>query len=281
MTPEPHTLPRVFAVQERGSRAHTVYLFDSHHIRDAHGWAGGSDGLEEYEISPHEVSPYQPAAVGPDRESHPRAHRIHVRVEDWHRRPYNDFHYRTNHTVTWRPTGGAVYMLSSQLPIPIIDIDCDLPCTERNRLHAPPARRQDLRIWWEHWNPGRSNLFRPLPPQGRGSRPDSDEEEEDSEEERQRRRQQRRQQRVAAAAAAPAPVAPPPPPIPKFVAEALIRDAITRAATCPITMEPLKTDTTAVTACFHLFERDAIAVWLAQSGDCCAVCKQRTTVAVV
>ncbi len=276
MTPEPHTLPRVFAVQERGSRAHTVYLFDSHRIRDG-GWAGGSDGLDEYEISPHEVSPYQPAVVGPDRESRlPRAQRIRIRVEDWHRRPYSDFHYHTDRTTTWRPTGGAVYTLSSQTPVPIIDIDCVLPCTERNRLHAPPARRQDLRQWWEHWHPGRSNRFRP----------DSDEEEEDSEEERERerRRQRRRQQRAAVAAPAPAPPAPvalAPPPIPKFVAEALIRDAITRAATCPITMEPLKSDTTAVTACFHLFERDAIAVWLAQSGDCCAVCKQRTTVAVV
>lgn len=56
---------------------------------------------------------------------------------------------------------------------------------------------------------------------------------------------------------------------PSFVLEALIRDAISRHTTCPITMEPLTTPSkVAVTNCYHLFDATALATWRTSSGEC-------------
>lgn len=291
MTPhDGTTFPRTFAVL-RGDR--DAFLFDANYLR--HAWAAGGGGPDEIEICPHESNTrYMAGFVGPARDIRFRVQgRVRAFIVDGNdRQDYHDpwryiNHYtphRRSEMMTWRFTGAAVHLMTSPTPIPVLDVDVDLPCRDNNHVRLVPARRRDADIWWSHWDPER--LIDRL---NRGAA------DTDSEDEREVRRRRRREARQAsgsgttgggaaggAAAAAPVtpPPPPPPPPIPKFVADALIRDAISRAAACPITMEPLVAETTAVTACFHLFERDAIAAWLAQSGNCCAVCKQQTTVTV-
>lgn len=284
-------LPRVFAIR-RGTT--DAYLFEARHLggdHDRHYWAGGGGGADEYEITSfraidqnHIFGRHAVGLVAPDRDNRHRGTggRVRMFIVDGHddRDNINDWRYHNiNHYIPlrrdtlarWHTTGNAIYLMTSPTPVPLLEVDADLPCSDANRVRTHPAHPRDLDVWHRHWNPAR--LIDRLEA---GDSTDSEEEE---------RRQRRAQRRAARAATAPAatataPVAATPAPIPKFVADALIRDAITAAATCPITMEPLKTDTTAVTACFHLFERDAIAAWMAQSGNCCAVCKQRTAVTV-
>lgn len=62
--------------------------------------------------------------------------------------------------------------------------------------------------------------------------------------------------------------------LPPFVLEALVRDAISRHTTCPITMEPLTTPSqVAVTNCYHLFDATALATWRASGEDKCPTCR--------
>ena len=303
MTRTTMTLPRIFAVQ----RGHDAYLFEArrHDDNEPRHWAGGG-GIgydDEYDIRPHSPDTnmqYLVAFVAPsrDRDGGGRCH-VFVVEEPEHRRRRNEWEYlnhiipyRREMSLRWQTIGRAIHLMTSPVPIPLLDVEADLPCTDRNRIRVVPSRPRDLEIWWEHWNPSR------LIDRHGG--------ESDSDSEREIRRRQRRHgdtgtvghrtRRSSGAAGggtggaagrppapAPAPAAPAPAavtPIPKFVADTLIRDAVSRAATCPITMEPLAPETTAVTACFHLFERDAIAAWLVQADNCCAVCKQRTTLTV-
>lgn len=77
---------------------------------------------------------------------------------------------------------------------------------------------------------------------------------------------------------APAPSAPPAVMrMPKHVAELVIRDAETRGATCPITMEPIKAAEAAVTSCGHVFEGGAIKEWLSTHGTC-PQCRQTCSI---
>jgi len=64
--------------------------------------------------------------------------------------------------------------------------------------------------------------------------------------------------------------------IPQHIVLALLRDAAMNDVICPITSDDIDVTNGAVTSCFHLFERDAIARWLAMpySKDECPVCKQ-------
>lgn len=75
--------------------------------------------------------------------------------------------------------------------------------------------------------------------------------------------------------AAPEPqnTAPPVAAMPKHVADLVLRDAEARAATCPITMEPIKIADAAVTSCGHVFQRTAIAEWLT-THTTCPQCRQ-------
>jgi hypothetical protein len=61
--------------------------------------------------------------------------------------------------------------------------------------------------------------------------------------------------------------------IPKFVASALVKDAIEKSDVCPITLELLTIENAAVTSCFHIFEKNCIQTWL-QEKSSCPVCKQ-------
>lgn len=64
------------------------------------------------------------------------------------------------------------------------------------------------------------------------------------------------------------PAPPPPPQIPKFVTDALKRDAIQRNYTCPITMDPITDGPAAITSCYHIFSQEAINESLQRSRVC-------------
>jgi hypothetical protein len=53
------------------------------------------------------------------------------------------------------------------------------------------------------------------------------------------------------------------------IADAMIRDAISQKAQCPISMEPITQDTAACVApCYHVFCRESIAQWLERETTC-------------
>ena len=64
--------------------------------------------------------------------------------------------------------------------------------------------------------------------------------------------------------------------IPHHAVLALLRDAAMTEEVCAITGEELDVANGAVTSCFHLFEKNAIATWLAMpnSRDKCPVCNE-------
>lgn len=75
--------------------------------------------------------------------------------------------------------------------------------------------------------------------------------------------------------ALPAAPAPPPmvlgtvlEPIPKRIAWMVAEDAAKNEEKCPITMELISPITASVTSCFHTFETEAIAAWLANHSTC-------------
>jgi hypothetical protein len=60
--------------------------------------------------------------------------------------------------------------------------------------------------------------------------------------------------------------------LPPHVAAIMIQHAETTGATCPITMEPLTAKNATVTACGHIFDRDALARWTGTCPECrCAL----------
>lgn len=79
-------------------------------------------------------------------------------------------------------------------------------------------------------------------------------------------------QSQAQAQAAPAPA-----PFPKHLADMVLKKAEADAATCPITMEPIKAADAAVTSCGHVFQTGAIREWLATHATC-PECRQSCSV---
>jgi hypothetical protein len=66
-------------------------------------------------------------------------------------------------------------------------------------------------------------------------------------------------------------------PMPMHIADIIARDAVIRNEVCPITMENISLENYAVTSCFHVFDRDAIAIWRT-TNTTCPVCKQECIV---
>jgi hypothetical protein len=56
--------------------------------------------------------------------------------------------------------------------------------------------------------------------------------------------------------------------LPPHVAAIMIQHAADNGTTCPITMEPLTAKNATVTACGHIFDRDALVRWSADHGNC-------------
>ena len=68
--------------------------------------------------------------------------------------------------------------------------------------------------------------------------------------------------------------------IPKHMIEAVLRDASTRGEVCPITYEQIDMTSSAITSCFHVFDRESIDKWITNpaNGDKCPVCKSQCNV---
>lgn len=65
----------------------------------------------------------------------------------------------------------------------------------------------------------------------------------------------------------------PPTQIPKFVTDALKRDAIQANYICPITMDSITTITPAITSCYHIFNHESITECL-KKNKACPVCRE-------
>lgn len=62
--------------------------------------------------------------------------------------------------------------------------------------------------------------------------------------------------------------------IPEFVCRALIREALERGESCPISLGEFTPETNmSVTSCYHVFETESLNSWLAVN-NACPVCKQ-------
>ena len=289
--------PPIFAIttereRNRMHRGMSVWIFTATPLlRHPHYYAGGGGGRHDrtYRITPHRVrtEPFgrTPPAFYINHDIPNHAYHWDPVTLVFHRSPSNndwaDRHHGQEHDIQtrWRHTGTLIYSMSHSEPIPLLDLERDEELLlqalagPENELRVHEGTRSVHRVWERRWDYA------------------GVEDEIEEEEERRRERQARRAAAAVPAAPhvpAPAP-APPPPvqtvqtaptPVPKFVADLLIADAVAKAATCPITMEPLKADTAAVTTCFHIFDANAIASWLASDAGngACAVCRKPTTV---
>lgn len=255
--------PRFAVLTAHATRAH---IFDAIRVRSDRDHDHYDEDISTYAVRAHVPSHTAmdhefPAFLidGPPYHTYGYGYGNHGTVQFLVEDSRYDIRFRTE----WNCVGAALYTMLDASPIPVINVGRthDLPCLEENRVRVVEGERRELRVWEQRWNPHLiTRLLR-----------DRDlEMEQERERERERAREREREIRVR-------PPAEQITPVPKFVADALIRDAISKSTMCPITMEPLAVETTAVTHCYHLFERNAIATWLASNADhACAVCKTRT-----
>jgi hypothetical protein len=66
-------------------------------------------------------------------------------------------------------------------------------------------------------------------------------------------------------------------PIPTYISEIIIENAINKKQTCPITLDEITKDSACVTSCFHVFDKEALTIWLKdkKNNSCCPLCKQK------
>ena len=68
--------------------------------------------------------------------------------------------------------------------------------------------------------------------------------------------------------------------LPTRIASIIARDAAANGEICPILHDVINPESSAVTTCFHVFDRVSIETWL-QSNSTCPVCKERCTMTPV
>lgn len=189
-----------------------------------------------------------------DRGPPPAAPRSHGYYDDY----YEGSRDRTSiYRGHWRYSGYTVFSMYCATPIPILVFtdggrdreEIEWPVPHYNRFAIAEGDRTIIRVWAQRWDPATWETTI-----------------EDAYAEQEARRATRRDRdrpAVAASggggAAAPAPIRP----TPKFVTDLIVADAIAKGATCPITMETLKADKVTVTACYHVFDTDALNTWAA------------------
>jgi len=64
--------------------------------------------------------------------------------------------------------------------------------------------------------------------------------------------------------------------LPSRIARIIARDAAANGELCPILHDVINPESSAVTTCFHVFDKVSIDTWL-QSNSTCPVCKERCT----
>jgi hypothetical protein len=168
-------------------------------------------------------------------------------------------------TSRWSYTGTTIYSFMCPTPLPLVHFHDNpyLECRHHNMVSVNQGTPFTYRFWERRWDPDiifseltAAHTRRPpwRTPPAAGEPPVT----------------------VASHTGnfAAIPVA-----IPSYVAKLLIADAVATNAVCPITLEPIIA-TDSVTSCFHVFNADAIASWLAtdESRGTCPTCKQACVV---
>ena len=243
----------------------TVRLWDCHPIPDViPAWsAGGGRGHDgpAYRISPHCLGQreerYEVAGLLiEEARVHGNGYAVLV-ADPPPRMTYRRFDEPADHTTVfhrgdWVFMERMLYSWYHGAPIPVVEFTNtrrhEWPThTDANIMEFRHAERRDRRRWLHRWDPARADSPQePPPPQPPAPTP-APEAAKDS---------------------------PKPQPLPKFVADLIIADAIAKSSVCPITMEPITAASAAATSCFHVFDANAIAIWLT-NDDKCPTCKTR------
>lgn len=233
-------LPPLFAITDNGRR---VWTFAARQV-----------GII-YVVSPVTIqTDTDPAAIALD-DHHPFSDHTPVTIA-------NEIN-QLRTSCRWEYTGTTIYSFMCPTPLPLIHFDDDpnLECRHYNAFSVNEGTPRAYRYWEQRWDP--TVIHRDLIAV-HTRRPPSERE--------------RPPWRTPPAGEPPVTVAKPvaiPVAIPSYVAKLLIADAVATNAVCPITLDPI-TATDSVTSCFHVFNADAIASWLAtdESRGTCPTCKQ-------
>lgn len=242
-------LPAIFAVRARefdGVCVYDVTALPSYEAAYIGGGAAAAPAVmsaTHYLVTPHRF--YQqdptPSFFTHDRPSYHRLAHITLITAAADRHRGRNIIFRGS----GRLTGEDVFCVYHPLPIPIVEFFGEAiawPSVPDCRLDLLPADRSALRFWEQRWHP--EHIYRAL---------------------------QDMTPVVARPSRKPQPQAHQQPP--KFVADLVITDAVTKGSVCPITMEPIADATKAtMTPCFHVFDAAALATW-ATTHTTCPVCK--------
>ena len=272
------TIPPMFAIM--ASRSDSVSVFDAvpvtEHPYDYHNNAAhrpappsqrdGSEPLSGTERATYLIIPHRfyqrdnlPSFTIPDRPANHYMPAVTLVAAS----PQDSTRERDRRVIfhgECRPSEASVYTVYHPAGIPIYVFECtgrvDWPINQDNVLRVFPGDRTAYRFWLHRWDPDTvfenyssvRNRYDPTRP-------------------------------------APRPPAPQPPvpqlqpscttPLPTFVSDALIQAAVTKEATCPITMEPITAATATVTPCYHVFDKIALVSWTAAGNTTCPTCKHR------
>lgn len=180
----------------------------------------------------------------------------------------------------WRHDAATVFSMYCAAAIPILRFNghsylAQWPPARYNRLPLTTASMELVRAWARRWDPrGWTDAAAAA---GYNS---SDSEEEAVPELVPVLLPSRAAVPVPTAQAVAAQAAPTVAALPLFVTAALITDAVSRSLACPITLEPINPGTAAVTPCYHVFDADALSIWVSQhvaagTDPACPVCKVR------
>lgn len=211
-----------------------------------------------WHVSPHRI--YPPDAFTPafimDADGRGRTERATLTLHTPTPRPTGT---QISHvTAEWRYDAWRIYSMFDPHPIPVITLSdpydpsmsVRLARYATNTIHIHPGTEATLAFWRRRWDPEGiledldAFLHPPAPPPP-----------------------------IIKTKTVTAPA--PPPPV--YVTALIVADAVAKADTCPITLEPITTATAAVTDCFHVFDRAAITTWLSEHKTC-PVCKATASV---
>jgi hypothetical protein len=274
--------PLLFAVPTDDSRDR-VSIYQATLLREGPDRWGDTPSV--YLVAPYRIFHGHNDEQWPDqafvrhREAVPsdeRANHDILLVADWSIRSFDEERRaperRALYRGAWRHDASTVFSMYCSSAIPILRFSghgylSPWPTAHYNRLPLTRASLDLIRTWVNRWDPRRWAVA--------GDTYNSS----DSEEE---------------AVPVPVPVLLPAPTprllplrsetapmgaaLPAFVVAALIADAVRRTLACPITLEPIAPDTATVTPCYHVFDGDALSVWVSQhiaagTPPACPTCK--------
>lgn len=246
------TIPPMFAIA--APRSDTVAVFDAVPVTEhPYDYQAHNPRAPTYLITPHRFCQRDnmPSFTIPDRPANHYMPAVTLVAAT----PMDSTRERDRRVIfhgECRPSEASIYTVYHTAGIPIYVFEgssrVDWPSHHDNVLSVFPGDRTAYRFWLHRWDPDAvfeeytsiRNRYAPA---------------------------------VASNRQPPPPPPQPPTVLPQFVADALITAAVTAAATCPITMEPITTVSATVTPCYHVFDATALASWIAAGNTSCPTCK--------